>query len=127
MREEETVVQEEFHDFKENFPNSIGLQITTNNFSGIEYHQAFRFRLEPYLFDDLQSPQEPRRYVYKCYFGSESSLSVLFDELDANIDLYDTMLAEIFEAFQLMYEYPKSIFRFLYVKVDKRQKNYDGN
>lgn len=118
VHENKTVVDESFHEFKDNFPDAIGLQITTNGFKDLLYHQSFQFRLEPEIID-LSSVQETRRYVYKCYFGSKSSLSVLFDELETNIELYDKMLTGIFEAFQLIHQYPNNLLRFLYLQVDK--------
>jgi hypothetical protein len=115
---EKTLIQREFHTFRDNLPGGVAVSVIEDNVENIIAHNLVDFRFTHEFVDKADRVQsETNTYNYSFYLGSRNSLKSLFAGMRGNIKLYDAMLDEILEMFQIMHKYPRSIFKFTHLEV----------
>jgi hypothetical protein len=120
---ENTVIDGEFHTFRDNLPHGVDVHITNDDFETTKTHKHIDFKFSHKIVDKSdRHNSDTHTYNYTCYIGTPNSLSALMEGLNGDIKLYDRMLEEIIEMFQIKHKYPSSIFSFTSLKVDRKTR-----
>lgn len=114
---ETTVIDKEFHEFRNDLPEGFGVYITSDGFDTLEWYEGVTFQFEHSLLDSFD--KEDLKYKYYYHLGTVSSLQMIFSNLNHNIDLYDQFIKETLDAFILMCKYPEEIVLHAQMRIDR--------